>query len=131
MTPKQRWGYVNFWGNLHGVNPISDDSTVYLYENQRWNPVHGFSSRGLPTDRSSWSDATGCIPNTKEQLSLTNRHWTWVLNLSTSQFNIIHSQNSLELYLSRKECYFEKKRSLTTLFRSVLDGLVRMYFIKC
>ncbi|EPY89041.1 tectonin beta-propeller repeat-containing protein 1-like protein [Camelus ferus] len=30
----------------------SDVKCVYIYENQRWNPVTGYTSRGLPTDRS-------------------------------------------------------------------------------
>ena len=31
----------------------------YIYENQRWNPLSGFSSSGLPTDRYMWSDRCG------------------------------------------------------------------------
>ncbi|CAB1338307.1 unnamed protein product, partial [Coregonus sp. 'balchen'] len=37
----------------------TDVTCVYIYENQRWNPVTGYTNRGLPTDRYMWSDATG------------------------------------------------------------------------
>ena len=56
------WCYTGGWGgahfkshqtsqNLHSVNPMSDQKYFYIYENQRWNPVSGYSSSGLPTDR--------------------------------------------------------------------------------
>uniref|UniRef100_A0A0P6H8Z5 Tectonin beta-propeller repeat-containing protein n=1 Tax=Daphnia magna TaxID=35525 RepID=A0A0P6H8Z5_9CRUS len=67
-----------FDGNSHGIHPVSDEGLVNLYENQRWNPVAGFSARGLPTDRPPWSDITGFHTYSKENMSLPNRSWKWV-----------------------------------------------------
>ena len=66
-----------FGGSAHGIHPVTDESYVYVYENQRWNPVNGFSSRGLPTDRPPFSDVSGLIAYNKENMPLPNRHWTW------------------------------------------------------
>ena len=30
---------------------MEDARYFYVYENQRWNPLTGFTSHGLPTDR--------------------------------------------------------------------------------
>ena len=35
-----------------GINPMEDARYFYVYENQRWNPLTGFTSHALlPTDR--------------------------------------------------------------------------------
>ncbi|XP_044534885.1 tectonin beta-propeller repeat-containing protein 1 [Gracilinanus agilis] len=56
----------------------SDVKCVYIYENQRWNPVTGYTSRGLPTDRYMWSDVTGLQECTKANTKPPSLHWTWV-----------------------------------------------------
>ncbi|XP_056153261.1 tectonin beta-propeller repeat-containing protein 1 [Lampris incognitus] len=56
----------------------TDVKSVYIYENQRWNPVTGYSTRGLPTDRYMWSDATGLQECTKTNTKPPSPHWTWV-----------------------------------------------------
>ncbi|XP_074201782.1 tectonin beta-propeller repeat-containing protein 1 isoform X1 [Camelus bactrianus] len=56
----------------------SDVKCVYIYENQRWNPVTGYTSRGLPTDRYMWSDATGLQECTKTSTKPPSLQWTWV-----------------------------------------------------
>nr|XP_021481828.1 tectonin beta-propeller repeat-containing protein 1 [Meriones unguiculatus] len=56
----------------------SDVKSVYIYENQRWNPVTGYTSRGLPTDRYMWSDATGLQECTKASTKPPSLQWTWV-----------------------------------------------------
>ncbi|XP_032447427.1 tectonin beta-propeller repeat-containing protein 1 isoform X2 [Lynx canadensis] len=56
----------------------SDVKCVYIYENQRWNPVTGYSSRGLPTDRYMWSDASGLQERTKASTKPPSLQWTWV-----------------------------------------------------
>ncbi|XP_028912182.1 tectonin beta-propeller repeat-containing protein 1 isoform X1 [Ornithorhynchus anatinus] len=56
----------------------SDVKCVYIYENQRWNPVTGYTSRGLPTDRYMWSDGTGLQECTKASTKPPSLHWTWV-----------------------------------------------------
>lgn len=52
------WVYTGGWGggfagNLdsHHVHPMTDSQDYRVYENQRWNPVTGYTSAGLPTDR--------------------------------------------------------------------------------
>ncbi|KAJ6659782.1 hypothetical protein lerEdw1_018498 [Lerista edwardsae] len=61
-----------------GIYAQSDVKCVYIYENQRWNPVTGYSSRGLPTDRYMWSDATGLQECTKTHTKPPSPQWSWV-----------------------------------------------------
>lgn len=55
-----------------------DVKSVYIYENQRWNPVTGYTNRGLPTDRYMWSDASGLHECTKTNTKPPSPQWTWV-----------------------------------------------------
>ncbi|XP_066496875.1 tectonin beta-propeller repeat-containing protein 1 [Tiliqua scincoides] len=61
-----------------GIYAQSDVKCVYIYENQRWNPVTGYSSRGLPTDRYMWSDASGLQECTKTHTKPPSPQWSWV-----------------------------------------------------
>ncbi|XP_053646773.1 tectonin beta-propeller repeat-containing protein isoform X2 [Cherax quadricarinatus] len=63
--------------NDAGVQIMSDVRHMYVWENQRWNPVTGFTYRGLPTDRHTWSDQTGRHQRAKESVKLQSRHWSW------------------------------------------------------
>ncbi|XP_058061619.1 tectonin beta-propeller repeat-containing protein [Anopheles bellator] len=81
------WLYTGGWGgtflkglenSTHGVNPMTDTQNYYIYENQRWNPLSGFSSTGLPTDRHMWSDITGKHKRSKEHAKLLSMHWQWI-----------------------------------------------------
>ena len=54
------WVYTGGWGGAHfkgvasskfGIGPIEDTKYFYVYENQRWNPLTGYTVHGLPTDR--------------------------------------------------------------------------------
>uniref|UniRef100_A0A3P9N9S7 Tectonin beta-propeller repeat-containing protein 1 n=1 Tax=Poecilia reticulata TaxID=8081 RepID=A0A3P9N9S7_POERE len=56
----------------------TDVKSVYIYENQRWNPVTGYTNRGLPTDRYMWSDASGLRECTKTGTKPPSPQWTWV-----------------------------------------------------
>ncbi|KAF7663767.1 hypothetical protein LDENG_00201350 [Lucifuga dentata] len=56
----------------------TDIKSVYIYENQRWNPVTGYTNRGLPTDRYMWSDASGLHECTKTNTKPPSPQWTWV-----------------------------------------------------
>uniref|UniRef100_A0A665WNG2 Tectonin beta-propeller repeat-containing protein 1 n=1 Tax=Echeneis naucrates TaxID=173247 RepID=A0A665WNG2_ECHNA len=56
----------------------TDVKNVYIYENQRWNPVTGYTNRGLPTDRYMWSDASGLHECTKTNTKPPSPQWTWV-----------------------------------------------------
>jgi len=61
-----------------GVNLMVDTRKIYTYENQRWNPLSGFSDVGLPTDRPMWSDISGREERRREDLKLPNSQWKWV-----------------------------------------------------
>ncbi|XP_077490188.1 tectonin beta-propeller repeat-containing peroxin 23 [Amblyomma americanum] len=84
---KTAWAYTGGYGGgvFKGVTghnvrvgPMSDMKCVYIYENQRWNPISGFAPRGLLTDRYMWSDASGLVECTKEKTKLDSIHWHWV-----------------------------------------------------
>ncbi|KAJ8680209.1 hypothetical protein QAD02_015996 [Eretmocerus hayati] len=81
------WVYTGGWGGLFlkgldfsntGINSMIDTQNYFVYENQRWNPVTGYTSHGLPTDRYMWSDATGKQKRTRENTKLLSCHWQWV-----------------------------------------------------
>ncbi|VVC87415.1 unnamed protein product [Leptidea sinapis] len=79
------WVYTGGWGGgalkgidgNDGLHPMTDTQTYCVYENQRWNPLSGYTSSGLPTDRYMWSDVTGKHKRTREHTKLLNRHWHW------------------------------------------------------
>ncbi|CAH0558227.1 unnamed protein product [Brassicogethes aeneus] len=78
------WVYTGGWGggflgtldsqNVHGMTDCQD---YKVYENQRWNPVTGYTSAGLPTDRYMWSDSTGKQKRTRDQVKLLSMRWQW------------------------------------------------------
>ncbi|XP_053971353.1 tectonin beta-propeller repeat-containing protein isoform X1 [Hylaeus volcanicus] len=80
------WVYTGGWGGLFlkgldsntGINTMVDTHNYYVYENQRWNPLTGYTSHGLPTDRYMWSDASGRQKRTREHTKLLSMHWHWV-----------------------------------------------------
>lgn len=80
------WVYTGGWGggmlkgigSNDGIHSMSDTQTYCVYENQRWNPLTGYTSTGLPTDRYMWSDITGKHKRTREHTKLLSRHWHWV-----------------------------------------------------
>ncbi|CRK95669.1 CLUMA_CG009127, isoform A [Clunio marinus] len=82
----QLWVYTGGWGGFlkglevssAGINNMSDTSHYYIYENQRWNPISGFSTTSLPTDRHLWSDITGKHKRSKEYSKLLSVHWQFV-----------------------------------------------------
>ncbi|XP_060757724.1 tectonin beta-propeller repeat-containing protein 1 isoform X2 [Neoarius graeffei] len=57
---------------------MTDIRNIYIYENQRWNPVTGYTNKGLPTDRYMWSDALGLKECTKESTKPPSPEWKWV-----------------------------------------------------
>lgn len=81
------WAYNGGWGGnflkgLEGssgkINNMIDTHTYYVYENQRWNPISGFTTKSLPTDRHLWSDATGRQKRSKEHTKLLSTHCEWI-----------------------------------------------------
>lgn len=82
----QLWVYTGGWGGFlkgleissTGINNMTDTNHYYIYENQRWNPISGFSADRLPTDRPVWSDITGKHKRSKEYNKLLSVHWQFV-----------------------------------------------------
>uniref|UniRef100_UPI003AAB4975 tectonin beta-propeller repeat-containing protein 1-like n=1 Tax=Centroberyx gerrardi TaxID=166262 RepID=UPI003AAB4975 len=81
------WAYTGGYGggffqglasSTDNIYTQTDVKSVYIYENQRWNPVTGYTNRGLPTDRYMWSDASGLHECTKTNTKPPSPHWTWV-----------------------------------------------------
>ncbi|CAG0888008.1 unnamed protein product [Cyprideis torosa] len=68
------------WETLNSdkTHPMVDERSFYCYENQRWNPVGGFCTRFLPTDRPGWSDATGTQKRSKTSMRPPSSRWQWV-----------------------------------------------------
>lgn len=64
--------------NPPGINAMTDTHSYFIYENQRWNPLSGYTAHGLPTDRHMWSDASGRQKRSKENSKLISSHWQWV-----------------------------------------------------
>ncbi|KAM3826503.1 tectonin beta-propeller repeat-containing protein 1 isoform 2-T3 [Vipera latastei] len=65
-------------GNTENIHTQTDVKSVYIYENQRWNPVTGYTNRGLPTDRYMWSDVSGLRECTKVNTKPPSPQWSWV-----------------------------------------------------
>uniref|UniRef100_A0A8C2JKP0 Tectonin beta-propeller repeat containing 1b n=1 Tax=Cyprinus carpio TaxID=7962 RepID=A0A8C2JKP0_CYPCA len=47
------------------------------YENQRWNPVDGYTDTLLPTDRWQWTDEWGLNPQPLHSFVLPSANWEW------------------------------------------------------
>ena len=78
------WSYTGGWGgggqkdsSSSDVKEMRDSKYFYIYENQRWNPLTGFSTTGLPTDRPMWSDRSGRHAASKEGVRLPGEGWSW------------------------------------------------------
>ncbi|XP_010770134.1 tectonin beta-propeller repeat-containing protein 1 isoform X1 [Notothenia coriiceps] len=56
----------------------TDFRSVHVYENQRWNPMTGYTDKGLPTDRAMWSDENGLNECTKGNTNPPTPQWSWV-----------------------------------------------------
>lgn len=102
------WVYTGGWGGgvlkglggNDGIHSMSDTQTYCVYENQRWNPISGYTSTGLPTDRYMWSDITGKLKRTREHTKLLNRNWHWVRFFESTQVRkFTYSSNRLTIKL--------------------------------
>lgn len=47
------------------------------YENERWLPLEGFSSRMLPTDRHNFSSIDGLVNRSIDKVRLPSMAWQW------------------------------------------------------
>ncbi|KAL6102846.1 tecpr1 [Pungitius sinensis] len=56
----------------------TDVRSVHVYENQRWNPMTGYTDKGLPTDRPMWSDEGGLKECTRGNTHPPSPLWSWV-----------------------------------------------------
>ncbi|KAJ7989723.1 hypothetical protein DPEC_G00307480 [Dallia pectoralis] len=65
-------------GDVGNVHTQTDVRIVYIYENQRWNPMTGYTDKLLPTDRFPWSDDVGFTECTKSTTRPPSSEWFWV-----------------------------------------------------
>ncbi|XP_038125125.1 tectonin beta-propeller repeat-containing protein 1 isoform X1 [Cyprinodon tularosa] len=77
------WVYSGSFGQHtsqvnHEMNLQTDVRSIHVYENQRWNPMTGYTDKGLPTDRPMWSDETGLMECTKGNTHPPSPQWSWV-----------------------------------------------------
>lgn len=64
------------WVHVHGLDvPIRVKEEAY--ENERWLPMDGFSSRLLPTDRFQFSSADGTVNRRTDSIQLPSVAWQW------------------------------------------------------
>uniref|UniRef100_A0A7N8Y6C4 Tectonin beta-propeller repeat-containing protein 1 n=1 Tax=Mastacembelus armatus TaxID=205130 RepID=A0A7N8Y6C4_9TELE len=73
------WVHSGHYGQQPTLGkPQTDVRSVHVYENQRWNPMTGYTDRGLPTDRPMWSDESGLKECTKGNTHPPSPEWSWV-----------------------------------------------------
>uniref|UniRef100_A0A4W6DUX1 Tectonin beta-propeller repeat-containing protein 1 n=1 Tax=Lates calcarifer TaxID=8187 RepID=A0A4W6DUX1_LATCA len=73
------WVYSGRYGQQPTPGkPQTDVRSVHVYENQRWNPMTGYTDKGLPTDRPMWSDESGLKECTKGNTHPPSPQWSWV-----------------------------------------------------
>uniref|UniRef100_A0A3Q1H5Y5 Tectonin beta-propeller repeat-containing protein 1 n=1 Tax=Acanthochromis polyacanthus TaxID=80966 RepID=A0A3Q1H5Y5_9TELE len=65
-------------GDAAQMQQQTDVRSVHVYENQRWNPMTGYTDKGLPTDRPMWSDESGLKECTKGNTHPPSPQWSWV-----------------------------------------------------
>ncbi|XP_030645886.1 tectonin beta-propeller repeat-containing protein 1 [Chanos chanos] len=75
---RKAWVYTGACSAVSSQGTVTDVRNVYIYENQRWNPMTGYTDKGLPTDRYMWSDASGLKECTKDNTAPPSPQWTWV-----------------------------------------------------
>ncbi|XP_075994938.1 tectonin beta-propeller repeat-containing protein 1 isoform X2 [Genypterus blacodes] len=73
-----RYGQQSNPGDAAQMLEQTDVRNVHVYENQRWNPMTGYTDKGLPTDRPMWSDECGMKECTKSSTTPPSPQWSWV-----------------------------------------------------
>ncbi|XP_053193929.1 tectonin beta-propeller repeat-containing protein 1 isoform X1 [Scomber japonicus] len=73
-----RYGQPPNPGDAVQMHQQTDIRNVHVYENQRWNPMTGYTDKGLPTDRPMWSDESGLKECTKGNTRPPSPQWSWV-----------------------------------------------------
>ncbi|XP_074638903.1 tectonin beta-propeller repeat-containing protein 1-like isoform X3 [Acropora palmata] len=69
--------FTTLAGSSDRIHQQEDYEWHYVYENQRWNPLDGFSERRLPSDRRNWSDENGVYELSREGYILPSSQWQW------------------------------------------------------
>uniref|UniRef100_A0ABM0LVI4 Tectonin beta-propeller repeat-containing protein 1 n=1 Tax=Saccoglossus kowalevskii TaxID=10224 RepID=A0ABM0LVI4_SACKO len=62
-----------------GIHKQTDCKNMYMYQNQRWNPIYGFTDRGFPGELMTSGDSSA-ISNHPQQVKLPSPHWQWGSN---------------------------------------------------
>lgn len=64
------------------------------WENQRWTPVFGFTSKLFPTDRARWSTADGSSVRRPETVLLPSQGWRWESPWSVDANPLLFDKNA-------------------------------------
>uniref|UniRef100_A0A8C7MWV6 Tectonin beta-propeller repeat-containing protein 1 n=1 Tax=Oncorhynchus kisutch TaxID=8019 RepID=A0A8C7MWV6_ONCKI len=137
-------GSGSLLGNCSGILESSyrcilhtqtDGRTVYIYENQRWNPVTGYTDKLLPTDRFPWSDDNGFTECTKSTTHPPSPQWSWVTEWAVdlafsggtdkegwqyaADFLTFHGNKSLKDFVRRRRWVRKCKITLTAPWQEV------------
>lgn len=72
------FGHQSTQGDAVEMHQQTDVRNIYVYENQRWNPMTGYTDKGLPTDRPMWSDESGLKECSKGTTHPPSPQWSWV-----------------------------------------------------
>uniref|UniRef100_A0A7N5ZTR7 Tectonin beta-propeller repeat-containing protein 1 n=1 Tax=Anabas testudineus TaxID=64144 RepID=A0A7N5ZTR7_ANATE len=81
----------------------TDVRSVHVYENQRWNPMTGYTDKGLPTDRPMWSDESGLKECTKGNTHPPSPQWSWVDECNLCLFcRTFHGHKTMKDFVRRR-----------------------------
>ncbi|RXG72760.1 Tectonin beta-propeller repeat-containing protein [Armadillidium vulgare] len=112
---------------------MSDIKNFYVWENQRWNPLTGFTYRGLPTDRKTWSDQSGKYEISKASTKLPSRHWQWpqytedgtvpVWGISVSHEVVMREGVTLQCPRGNRWCLIPSETPMNFICASIEGGI--------
>ncbi|XP_070581282.1 tectonin beta-propeller repeat-containing protein 1-like isoform X2 [Ptychodera flava] len=64
--------------STRGIHKQTDHKELAMYQTQRWNPIHGFTDRGLIRHMFHRNEDTSSLQDNSQQVQLPSPHWQWV-----------------------------------------------------
>ncbi|XP_041473634.1 tectonin beta-propeller repeat-containing protein 1-like [Lytechinus variegatus] len=64
--------FKGIYSSSLGNQPQTDSKNIYVFENQRWSPLAGFTDRGL------WTNDSGKIVESRDNVQMPSSHWQWI-----------------------------------------------------
>ncbi|XP_063961190.1 tectonin beta-propeller repeat-containing protein 1-like [Lytechinus pictus] len=64
--------FKGIYSSSLGNQPQTDSKNIYVFENQRWSPLAGFTDRGL------WTNDSGKIIESRDNVQMPSSHWQWI-----------------------------------------------------